>query len=301
MKMRATVSRPNLHRAVAVFLSSVLAAGCATTVPYTGVGPSPQIERGAPVPPIDFLGNVLALPMKLLLWSWKFDCHFISPHTEEKLVEYLEARTLPALSDAKFQLNEYNPGQDLSRLIHNRYVAWPYRLLLGFPTTLVVDVLLPGRLFPWGDYYNPYTNTAHLYSDHPAIALHEAGHAHDFAQKKRKGTYAATRLIPFVDLYQEWQATRETLHYLRDRADHQTEVNAYKILYPAYGSYVGSYIFPPVGTIGGILVGHAAGRSKALLQTRYYERLERSSQNRSTRPEAQSGARTEPITHKEGP
>ena len=259
-------------RIASLGISLLLAAGCATTVPYTGVGPYPQLERGHPVPPVDVLGNVLSLPMKLLLWSWKFNLHSISPQTEDKLIAYLEARKLPALKDAKFQLNEYNPAQDLSRLIHNHYVAWPYRLLLGFPLTLAFDVLLPGRLFPWGDYYNPYTNTAHLYSDHPAIVLHEAGHAHDFASRRYKGTYAFSRLIPFVDLYQEYKATQEAIRYLKESEDHPTELSAYKILYPAYGTYVGSYLFPPIGTVGGVLLGHAAGRSQAALQAHAYKK-----------------------------
>ena len=253
-------------------LFSIALVGCATTVPYTGVGPYPQLERGAPVPPVDFVGNVLSLPMKLLLWSWKFNLHSISPATEEKLIAYLETQHLPAVKAAKFQLNEYNPGQDLSRLVKNRYVAWPYRLLLGLPVTLVFDVLLPGRLFPWGDYYNPYTNTVHIYSDHPAIALHEAGHVHDFGSRRYKGTYAFLRIIPGVDLYQEYKATKEAISYLKAIEDHPTEISAYKILYPAYGSCVGSYFFPPIGTVGGVLLGHAAGRSEAALRERSYKR-----------------------------
>jgi hypothetical protein len=270
--------------------SFVLLAGCATTVPYIGVGPHPQLERGAPVPPVDFIGNVLSLPGKLLLWSWKFNLHSISPQTEEKLVEYLGARDLPALERATFRLNQYNPGQDLSRLVKNRDVAWPYRLLLGLPVTLVVDVLLPGRLFPWGDYYNPFTNTVHLYSDHPAVALHEAGHAHDFASRRYKGSYAAIRLIPFVDLYQEYRATKEAIGYLKATQDHATELGAYKVLYPAYGSYVGNYIFPPIGTVGGVLLGHAAGRSKAALQERSYRRKDATPNSALTAPPSPSQA-----------
>lgn len=251
---------------------SVALAGCATTVPYTGVGPHPQLERGAPVALIDGLGNVLSVPFKLLLWNRKFNLHAISQDTEQTLIAYLRARELPVLGDAKFRLNQYHPTQDLSRLVKNRHVAWPYRLLLGLPVTLVGDVLLPGRLFPWGDYYNPFTHTVHLYSDHPAIALHEAGHVHDFASKRHKGTYAAMRLIPFVDLYQEYKASKEAIAYLKDTEDHPRELAAYKILYPAYGSYVGSYVFPPIGTIVGILYGHAAGLSTAAaVQSRYQQ------------------------------
>ena len=85
-----------ITRILSVLFCLVLGAGCATTVPYTGVGPYPQLERGAPVPPVDFVGNVLSLPAKLLLWSWKFNLHSISQETEDKLIAYLETQHQPA-------------------------------------------------------------------------------------------------------------------------------------------------------------------------------------------------------------
>lgn len=251
------------------------------------------------MPPVDVLGNILALPLKLLLWSWEFDLHYISPNTEEKLVEYINTQHLPAFKDAKFQLNEYNPGQDLVRLVHNRHVAWPYRLLIGLPVTLLSDVLLPGRLFPWGDYYNPYNNTVHLFSDHPAIALHEAGHTHDFSARRWKGTYALCRIIPGVDLYQEYKATKEAIHYLRVTQDHDTELNAYKILYPAYGTYVGAYIFPPIGTVAGALLGHATGRSEVALRSKYYSEQDQKMRDAITTPAVVSPP--QPATHNQEP
>ena len=276
---RAAASRP-----ASFTLALLLLAGCATTVPYRGAGPHPQLERGGPVPIVDFLGNVLALPIKLILWDWRFANHYVSPATEEVLIGYLNAGDLPAFKDARFQLNEYRPDQDLSRLIKNRYVAWPYRLLIGFPVTLLSDVLLPGRLFPWGDYYNPYTNTVHLFSDHPAIALHEAGHVTDFARRRWKGTYAFCRLIPGVDLYQEAKATGEAIGYLKTISDQPGELGAYKILYPAYGTYIGGYVFAPIGTVVGALLGHVTGRSKAAAQQRRYERMDDAATSVSTAP-----------------
>lgn len=263
-----------LTRGVAAWLTLTVVVGCATTTPYVGQGPHPQVVRGAAVPPIDFLGNVLALPGKLILWNWQFANHDISPQTEAGLVRYLEAKRVPAFEDTVYRLNQYAPFGDLRSLVKNRHVAWPYRLLIGLPVTLLTDVALPGRLFPWGDYYNPYTNVAHLYSDDPTIALHEAGHAYDFATFPYKGTYALVRLVPFLDLYQEWWATENAIKHLAEIGDRQMEFHAYRTLWPAYGTYMGSYTPIPFGSIAGALVGHVAGRAKAATKKRYYQRMD---------------------------
>ena len=250
-------------------------AGCASTVPYVGQGPHPQISRGRPAPPIDFLGNVFALPVKLILFNWKVDNHAVSSATEADLTEYLnapESRT----AGTHFSLNEYNPGLALSRLVHNHKVAWPYRVLLGLPLTLITDVLLPGRLFAGfvgGDSYNPYTDTVAIYSDLSSIALHEAGHAHDFNARRYKGTYAAIRLIPFVDLYQEYQATDEAVNHFIAVQKRDRELESYKVLYPAYGTYVGGYVPFPGVSVAGALLGHLVGRVKAHARQRYYTAL----------------------------
>lgn len=256
----------------ALWLVALLVAGCSTTAPYTGQGPHPQITRGHPNALVDSLGNVFALPIKLILFTWRVDDHEVPAETEAYLVRYVD---LPQseTDGTHFSLNEYAPGRALKRLTSNKKVAWPYRLLLGLPITLVVDVLLPGRIFAGllgGDLYNPYTDTVSIYSSHPAISLHEAGHVHDFNSRTHKGTYALIRLVPFVDLYQEFLATDEAVTHLIDTKDQQQELNAYKVLYPAYGTYVGGYVpFPGVAIIGA-LVGHFVGRAKARERAGYY-------------------------------
>ena len=250
--------------------------GCATTTPYIGQGPHPHITRGRPIPLVDFLGNVFALPTKIILFHWKMDNHAISERTESYLVRYIDL-PVSVTEGTHFSLNEYAPGRALTRLVHNRKVAWPYRLLLGFPITLISDVLLPGRLFAGllgGDSYNPYTDTVAIYSDLPSVALHEAGHAHDFNSRRFKGTYGLIRIIPFVDLYQEFRASDEAIDHLIEIGDRQEELAAYKILYPAYGTYVGNYLLLPGGSLAGAFLGHIFGRMKAHDRVKYYQRLD---------------------------
>jgi hypothetical protein len=221
---------------------------------------------------VDTLGNVLALWPKLLLLDWRFANHAISERTEASLVQYLNDRA-PNLTHTHVRLNQYAPHKDLKRLVTNRWVAWPYRIFPGLLVTLLTDVILPGRLFPWGDYYNPWTNTIHLYSDRTAIGLHELGHAYDFSQQPYKGTYGLARLIPVVVLHQEWQATDEAIGYLVETGDRAGELRAYKVLYPAFGSYVGGYLLP-FGAPPGILIGHFVGRTKAAARQRFYRQLD---------------------------
>lgn len=268
-----------LHRWGWSELSLVLACsliGCATTTPYVGIGPHPQVSRGHAVPPVDALGNVFGVFSKLLLWNWKMSNHAISERTEDKLVDYM-GHAGTNTEGTLFSLNEYAPLRSLKRLTTNQKVAWPYRLLLGLPVTLVLDVAIPGRLFAGligGDSYNPFTDTVAIYSDLPPVALHEAGHAHDFNSRHLKGTYALIRLIPLLDLYQEYEASDAALQYLIDTGDREEEFSAYRLLYPAFGTYAGSYVFPPIGTLGGAIIGHAVGRNKVRQQRQLYESQE---------------------------
>jgi hypothetical protein len=131
--------------------------------------------------------------------------------------------------------------------------------------------ILPGRVFG-GDNYNPFTNTISLYSDLPAVALHEGGHAKDFAEKTYRGTYAAIGILPLVSLWFEGRATSDALGYLEANKNMCGKKDAYKILYPAYGTYVGgealqiASIFTPVNELLSLVLvipGHIIGRYQA--------------------------------------
>jgi hypothetical protein len=110
-----------------------------------------------------------------------------------------------------------------------------------------------------GDHYNPYTNTIHLFSDDPAIALHEAGHAVDFAKQAQPGYYAVGRIIPPVTLHQEQVASDIAIQHLKDQGDRSGELHAYQTLYPAFGTYGGEETGLPYGSYLGAGAGHILG------------------------------------------
>jgi len=263
---------------VSILLVATAAASCAA-VPYTyGIEGreekdifwpgEPQITRGEPIAWLDGLGHyVVSLPSKLILWNWDVDRHRISPETEEALRCYLEDN---GMRGVKVRLNEYDPGDEVRRLFENDSVGWFWRYTIGL-LSVGFYTILPGRLFG-GDNYNPYTNTISIYSDDPAILLHEAGHAKDFARRKWKGSYAALRILPLVPLYHEGKATSDAIGYTIDKQQRAEQKGAYKVLYPAYGTYVSGeagrwfalgYLESLAVALAGAIPGHIAGRIAA--------------------------------------
>lgn len=231
--------------------------------------PSPLIERGVSFPPLDYLASLLAIPTKLILWDWRYCNHRISEEREAQLRDYIHRNKL---YDVKFRLNQANPFDEMKRLFKNRGVGLPYRII-ALPFTFIYSAtgrLLGGLLL--SDYYDPFSHTVHIFSDDIAIILHEAGHSKDFQYRKWRGTYAMARMLPGFNLFQESLATDEALEYLKITNQRSEATRAYKILYPAYASYVGSYLPAyPIGYLGAILGGHIYGRHRARLLQEEFE------------------------------
>ena len=170
----------------------------------------PQIQRGERRKIIDAVGWVVGIPSKILLWNRRVENHRIGPETEAAIAEYLQVNDLDTV---RVRLNQYRPGEDWHRLVRNKSVGAGWRYTFG-AVSVLGETVIPGRLFG-GDHFNPYTNTIHIYSDVPAIAMHEGGHAKDFARRKWKGTYAAVYTLPIVPIYHESIASRDVVAYLQ--------------------------------------------------------------------------------------
>ncbi len=224
----------------------------------------PQIQRGAPRKVIDAIGWVWGVPSKLLLWNRRVENHNISLQTEAAIASYLYENHLETV---RVRLNQYRPGEDWSRLVRNKSVGPGWRYTVG-ALSVLGETVIPGRIFG-GDHFNPFTNTVHVYSDIPAIAMHEGAHAKDFARRKWKGTYGVVYLLPVVPLYHESVASRDVVAYLETHGNPEQQAAARKILYPAYATYVGNaggYVLPSLSFplyYGSVVAGHAWGRYEA--------------------------------------
>lgn len=227
-----------------------------------GMSKKADIERGASLPPLDYLANFLSIPIKILLWNSRYGTHNISDRTENELSRFIEKYEL---YDVKIRLNQWAPIQEMGRIVRNSEVGFPYRIL-GIPFSFITSAtgrLLGGLVF--SDYYDPFSNTIHIYSDDVAIALHEAGHAKDFEKQRLKGTYALVRTFPGVNLVQELIATQEAFEYLDFYGTDEDRIRAPRVLYPAFATYAGSYLQAvPFAWVGALVGGHFYGwlRSK---------------------------------------
>ena len=239
-------------------------SGCASLKPEEfavhGYHGTSTMKEGREILVLDWLGNIFGAFEKLILWNWKVSRHKITEETKASMQAYIDDNQ-KTLGDVEIQLNRYAPQDAWRRLFKNKGVKWPYRVFMGSLVVLIADTLWINRLFGF-DYYNPYTHTVNLYTDIPSVGLHELGHAEDFAERRYRGSYAFLRLIPFFDLYQEYIATDKAFKYIRGKRQLEREIEAYKTLYPAYGTYVGSYLIP-YGSVAGAIVGHIWGRSDA--------------------------------------
>ncbi|MCW8194261.1 hypothetical protein F6455_05650 [Proteobacteria bacterium 005FR1] len=259
-----------------LLVSIALVTGC-VSAPYeygtgrlaTDMPLSPPMEQqfyiGEPHPFLDHADWIWpeSLLRKLMLWDASMDSHQMSEETIAALRNYMEENEL---DNVQVLVNCYKPGNQWKRLFRNRAVGAGWRFTLGM-FSVASYTILPGRFFG-GDAYNPYTNTIYLYSDNINVALHEAGHAKDFGRREMKGTNAAIYSLPFAALYYEAKASSDAVSYLHDKQNSRQRKEAYKDLYPAYGTYVAGNLVrnstePLAAQLVLVIPAHIAGRIAA--------------------------------------
>jgi hypothetical protein len=222
--------------------------------------PDLTISRGVPARFLDALKNACSIPDKILLLNTHIDSDIIDPAIEDDIVAFAARHHL----GVHVRINEYAPLGELGRLLTQGRPNILLRLTVGL-VGWIGYCLNVGRLFG-GDFYNPWTNSIYLSSNHPAVALHELGHAYDVSQRSWPGLYMLCRYIPGVALYQEYLASRYAVEFLREQQRHDDEVRAYRLLFPCYSTYVLGAIIElfPTSVTRGLLfyvigAGHAVG------------------------------------------
>ncbi|MEO1618112.1 MAG: hypothetical protein AAFV88_19820 [Planctomycetota bacterium] len=214
-----------------------------------------QIARGRPNELLDRVGSTLGFANKIALWDRRADNHRISPGTERAVLRYLQQNQLHT---TLVRSNQYDPIGEWQRLVGNKRMAAPWKYTFGTYDWLKYT-LIPGRLVG-GDWYNPFTDSIHLYSDIPTIGLAKAAYAKDVHSRSLPGTYAASQDTPILGLWHESLANKEVIRYLK-RFDRRRVSEAEKILYPDFGGALGAQVlgFLPYGSVYGRAAGALSG------------------------------------------
>lgn len=195
---------------------------------------------------VDGIRNLISIPSKVLLWNSSFNSGNVSTETIDKVKEYLHEQDL---HDVHVSVNEYNPGPIWKRTFSNPKTS-KLAKIWGIPKCLM-ETFLPSKLLGHGDHYDPLSNTIHIFSNDPAIALHECGHAKDFNSRENPILYRLSSKLPYVGsiitLYHEYKATSNATAYIREKKWDTILAHSFKVLIPAYATYCADAVFPDIG------------------------------------------------------
>lgn len=209
-----------------------------------------HVEVGSSNIFVDGIRNILSIPTKLLMCTLSVNSGNVSAETIEKMKEYLHEN---GLHDVHVFVNQYKPQDVWKRTFTNPKTSLLSKVFLGIPTSLMETFTFTKLTGYPGDYYNPLSNTVHLFSNNTAIALHECGHAKDFNSRENPGLYNTIRLLPYVGsivtLYQEFLATNNAMSYLREKKWDTLLANSFKVLIPAYAIYCSEAVLPKLDNV----------------------------------------------------
>ncbi|MEO1496083.1 MAG: hypothetical protein AAFV43_02925 [Planctomycetota bacterium] len=241
-----------------------IAAGPVSTALRPEGGFEIDVEHGHPRKVIDGVGWVFGLPKRLVLWDTRVDNHQVSSKTVDEAADFLADREVDGVM---VRVNQYDPLGEWRRLANNDRVGLGWRATVGAAYTLGYSVL-PGRLIG-GDWYNPFTDTVHVYSDVPALAMEQAAQAADSHERSHPGLYSAVRLLPFVGIVHETRSKQAVFDYIDETGTAQQRAEARRVLHPQLGVEVGGQatVFMPQADallqLGGAAIGHAVGHYQA--------------------------------------
>ncbi|QDV72850.1 hypothetical protein [Botrimarina mediterranea] len=223
-----------------------------------------DIERGEPNRMLDGVGWIIGVPSKLLLLDSRADNHDVSAATVDKTRAFLSDKKVEGVM---VRVNQYDPIGEWKRLVKNDRVGLGWRATVGAAYTLGYSVL-PGRLFG-RDWYNPYTDTVHVYSDVPALALEQAAHADEIRNLSHPGFYSAIQMLPLVGIVHEARAKQAVFEYVDKNGTVDEQAEARRVLAPQLGLELGgqAVAFIPqanaLASLSGVAVGHVVGRYQA--------------------------------------
>ncbi|MBR9705249.1 hypothetical protein GOV12_07590 [Candidatus Pacearchaeota archaeon] len=182
------------------------------------------------------IGHVMSIPHKLLFWDWDISWGLDSEKSRTALA-ILENDV--EIKDITVRLNHTEAWYDIDRMFEDDKLInrnpFLSRITLGVGIGLFSEIWCE---FTRGDYYNPMTQTAVVYSNVESIFSHEIGHHKDFQRFDTDWEYCLSGSIAPISIYQEGRATSNANEMLSSEDRNQTG----RYLLPAFLTYcIGSW------------------------------------------------------------
>ncbi|MCH9633455.1 MAG: hypothetical protein S4CHLAM7_01800 [Chlamydiae bacterium] len=136
----------------------------------------PNIGLGKDYFVVNAIRNFLCIPSKIYYWDPAYASGCVSDQTTKRVSDYLQFNELPEI---KVSINEYAPLSNAYRCMTNPKTSLLSKLTLGFYSSALYALSIPKLtgLF-YIDTYDYASNTVHLFSDKPDVALFLAARAH---------------------------------------------------------------------------------------------------------------------------
>ncbi len=179
------------------------------------------------------VGYVFSLPSKLIFLDWRVGQGLDGDRTRAALAMVENDKKF---HDMTLRVNHNEAFYDWWRMMSDDKLTernpFLYRAIFGTISTIKDEIWAE---FARGDYYNPLTRTAVVYSNLEGITAHELGHNRDFDRFDTDWCYDLARVLPPVMCYQEWKAST----YARDEIlSKNDEWQFDRYLVPAFATYV---------------------------------------------------------------
>ena len=181
--------------------------------------------------PSQVVGQLLSIPSKLYFWDHNISFG-VDKRRAQAALAILENRN--DLKNITVRLNHNEAIYDGCRLFTDEKVVQRNPFLAR--ATLGVLICLKDEIWAElfrGDYYNPMSQTAVVYSNVESIGAHEIGHHKDFQKFRSDWLYTLGRILPPVMLYQEWKASAHAKEFISQDDKYQFK----RYLLPAFFTY----------------------------------------------------------------
>ena len=190
------------------------------------------------------VGRLQALPTGAMLFPTQVTKVLDAMPAEEaqKVVDLMRKKYPGKLDDVRVNLGGGDLKDTIMRSWNNERRLPVIRHIEALTSPVVNEIQAAlGR----ADHFNPMSNTIGSFTNDPGVLAHELGHAVDMNDigdrygRLARHLYERSRMIPGLDLVQEYRASRNAIDAVGD--DPAAEDAFWSTLAPAFGTYAGGF------------------------------------------------------------